>query len=182
MKYWILSARIWETMSIMLSLLLPWRLCIAPLPRRTKDMPELLSLLPSCSLRMASMQRKVISRYLFIIIKWLLAYHFLYLDIKWCKNYLILFSFYNKDGFIPSKCKSHINWAFTFGKHRAEANVWYRNMKKITGVDPKDASYKDFQRIYKCNGIWAKDCNDKGLQFPLSCSYPPCDKCAVTGT
>ena len=108
---------------------------------------------------------------------------FEHFNITLCKKHLISFSFYNEeDGFIPPICKSHINWAFTVGKHRAEANVWYRDMKKITGVDPKDASFKDFQRFFKCNGNWAKDCNDKGLQFPRSCSYPPCDKCTVTGT
>ena len=70
-------------------------------------------------------------------------------------------------------------WAFHKGKYRDEANDWYEDMKKKTGVEPRHGTFEDFQRIHKCNDMKKKDCNDKGLEFPLNCSYPPCDNCRV---
>ena len=55
-------------------------------------------------------------------------------------------------------------------------------MKKKTGVEPRDGTFEDFQRIHKCNRVSdliAKDCNDNGLEFPLVCSHPPCDNCGA---
>ena len=50
-------------------------------------------------------------------------------------------------------------------------------MKKITGVEPYDASLEDFQRIFKCIDLAPEDCNEKELQYPLNCTYPPCSMC-----
>ena len=88
-------------------------------------------------------------------------------------------------GYIPEKCRVHLIWAhsngFGFnkgpGKLWPEADEWYKDMKKQTGVEPRDGSFEDFQRIFKCNGIHDYDCNNIGLQFPLTCSYPPCNTC-----
>ena len=89
-------------------------------------------------------------------------------------------------GYIPEKCRVHLLWAHTDGWETArggpgklwpEANEWYKDMKKQTGVEPRDGSFEDFQRIFKCNGLHASDCNDRGLQFPLTCSHPPCNTC-----
>ena len=93
--------------------------------------------------------------------------------------------YFADDGYIPEKCRVHLLWAHTDGwgwnkgpgKLWPEANEWYKDMKKQTGVEPRDGSFEDFQRIFKCNGIWAKHCNNQGLQFPLTCSYPPCNTC-----
>ena len=101
-------------------------------------------------------------------------------------NYLVI-SYFEGNGYIPEKCRVHLLWAHTDGKPWnkgpgklwAEANEWYKDMKKITGVEPRDGSFEDFQRIFKCNDIWARDCNNKGLQFPLKCSHPPCNRCDV---
>ena len=98
-------------------------------------------------------------------------------------HFLPLFR-YKIGGYVPSKCKGHIEYAFTEGKYDNRANVWYEDMKKRIGVEPRDGTFEDFQRIYKCNNIHKKDCNDKGLEFPLSCSHPPCDNCGshIPGT
>ena len=63
------------------------------------------------------------------------------------------------------------------GKKHPDADKWYRNMKEITGVDKFEATFGDWQRQFKCNGNWAIDCNEMGLEFPLTCSYPPCNTC-----
>ena len=52
-------------------------------------------------------------------------------------------------------------------------------MQEVTGVNHTNATFEDFQREFKCKDIRKADCNDKGLQFPSTCSYPPCDKCTV---
>ena len=49
----------------------------------------------------------------------------------------------------------------------------------VTGVPFEEATYEDFQRLFKCNDIHKAECNDKGLQYPRLCSHPPCDQCTV---
>ena len=61
----------------------------------------------------------------------------------------------------------------------AEAYKWYKGMKRITGVEPIEAKFEDFQRIFKCLDIWKELCNDQGLQYPLTCSHPPCNTCSM---
>ena len=87
-------------------------------------------------------------------------------------------------GYVPPKCINRIEWALTKGKYKKDGNVWYDGMKKKTGVELRYATYEDFQRLFKCKGIWKEDCNEKGLEFPLLCSYPPCDNCEakISGT
>ena len=98
-------------------------------------------------------------------------------------KYNTSFTFYNEgNGYIPSTCREHIVWAHEYGKHDPHANDWYSDMKKITGVEPSDASFYDFQRLYRCNGNRKNECIDKGLEFPLLCSYPPCDQCVFNNT
>ena len=72
-----------------------------------------------------------------------------------------------------------MDWAFNVGKFSQEANEWYKDMKQKTGVEPRDGSFEDFQRIFKCNDIQANDCNDQGLQYPFTCSHPPCNTCSM---
>ena len=64
-----------------------------------------------------------------------------------------------------------------------DENKWYGNIKKITGVEPRDASFEDLQRAFRCNeeenSTIEKECNTKGLEFPLKCTYPPCNTCSV---
>ena len=50
-------------------------------------------------------------------------------------------------------------------------------MKEVTGKEPKDASFEDFQREFKCKDVQKAACNEQGLQFPLTCSFPPCNYC-----
>ena len=61
----------------------------------------------------------------------------------------------------------------------AEAPNWYPEMEVVTGVTLNSATFEDFQREFKCKDIWKAECNDKGLQFPSTCSYPPCNQCTV---
>ena len=49
----------------------------------------------------------------------------------------------------------------------------YPEMKEVVGVPLKKATNEDFQRIFKCRN--AKKC--KGVDFPTTCSKPPCDTC-----
>lgn len=53
-------------------------------------------------------------------------------------------------------------------------------MIQITGVDVFHATFNDAQRYLKCKPIKKEDCNDKGLQFPITCSCPPCEQCSAT--
>merc|ERR1712061_296992 len=50
-------------------------------------------------------------------------------------------------------------------------------MYLISGVNLTQATYQDFQRMYKCLKLNAPDCHDKGLDFPSTCSNPPCNAC-----
>ena len=52
-------------------------------------------------------------------------------------------------------------------------------MEEVTGVTAKKATFEDFQRLYKCQNKQTADCNQKGLQFPTKCSFPPCNQCVV---
>ena len=80
-------------------------------------------------------------------------------------------------GYVPESCKDHIGWSFKTGKFSAAASRYYKNMEKITGVEYRSASFEDFQRYFKCMDRRNEDCNSKGLQFPLKCTYPPCNMC-----
>ena len=75
---------------------------------------------------------------------------------------------------IPDSCTTHLNWAFTTGKDKG----FYQDMIFVCGVRPLDATQNDFQRYFKCKSIHPEDCNDEGLEFPTSCSVPPCDQCS----
>ena len=107
-----------------------------------------------------------------------------------CKVYIILRFVINiiGTGYIPEvkghrghTCKDHLNWAYSTGKYDARKDQWYPEMKKVTGSEPKDASFEDFQREFKCKDVAKNDCNGKGLQFPLTCSSPPCNQCPTVG-
>ena len=65
------------------------------------------------------------------------------------------------------------------GKTYLEVDDFYPQMQNVTGVIPTDASFEDFQREYKCKNLHANHCNAKGLQFPSTCSFPPCNRCSV---
>ena len=65
------------------------------------------------------------------------------------------------------------------GKNYLEADDWYPQMENITGVTPSEASFEDFQREYKCKNLHASHCNSRGLQFPSTCSFPPCNRCSL---
>ena len=52
-------------------------------------------------------------------------------------------------------------------------------MEMVTGAKPKNAVFEDFQRYFKCKKVYKDYCNDEGLEFPLTCSFPPCNQCAI---
>ena len=79
--------------------------------------------------------------------------------------------------YIPERCKEHINLALTTEKTKKPINKIYQRMKDIVGVEPFDATYEDFQRMFKCQNLYIRDCSDKGLRFPVKCSVSPCDTC-----
>ena len=76
--------------------------------------------------------------------------------------------------YVPMTCEPHIKQAVI---DREEDNAYFTTV--ITGVPAKEATYEDFQRLFKCENISKADCNDNGLQFPRSCSHPPCNQCTV---
>ena len=89
---------------------------------------------------------------------------------------------FNIAGYVPSSCVRHLNHAF-------ETPLEYKkglffDFEKITGVNLQGASKNDIQRYFKCkDGFLPKliqsECNDRGLQFPASCSSEPCDGCSA---
>lgn len=78
---------------------------------------------------------------------------------------------------IPSSCKGHLDWAFETGK--TSHPEWYSDMNQVCGISVQDATFDDFQRLFKCENMASSDCNEKGLGFPTECSSPPCDGCEV---
>merc|ERR1719322_334738 len=70
---------------------------------------------------------------------------------------------------IPSSCRGHIDWAFNTGKNTNPE--WYASMQDRCGVSVDDATFEDFQRLFKCEEIAKTDCNDQGLQFPTTCLF-----------
>ena len=78
---------------------------------------------------------------------------------------------------VPKSCREHIDWAFNRGK--VSNPEWYSNMGQTCGVSVQEASFEDFQRLFKCEDIASKDCNGQGLGFPSTCTTPPCNVCTV---
>jgi hypothetical protein len=81
--------------------------------------------------------------------------------------------------YTPASCKEHLTYAYEKGKNTANKDEWYPEMKEVTGLTPEDATFEDFQREFKCKNLHSTACNDKGLPFPSTCSFPPCDQCTV---
>ena len=77
---------------------------------------------------------------------------------------------------IPGSCIEHLNYAFVTGKNY-DPQEDYPNMYNVTGISPQDATRNDFQRYFICKDKHVNDCIKKGLQFPKTCSAPPCDQC-----
>ena len=77
------------------------------------------------------------------------------------------------------ECNKEIKWALDTGRFKEEGPKWYRypDMEVVWGVPIYDATFEDFQRIFKCLNIKETKCNQKGLGFPQTCSKPPCDTC-----
>ena len=62
---------------------------------------------------------------------------------------------------------------------KEEGPGWYGypEMEAVWGVPMNDATFEDFQRIFKCLDLQNAKCNNKGLEFPTTCSKSPCDMC-----
>ena len=65
------------------------------------------------------------------------------------------------------------------GKSNEDSYKLYPEFTRIAGVHAKDAAYEDFQRFFKCRDVDRDNCNGAGLQFPTSCSHPPCNHCDI---
>ena len=91
-------------------------------------------------------------------------------------NYHIIFV---GRGYVPGSSVCGFEWAFENGKYKTEANEWFKDMKEVTGLEHRYASFEDFQRYFKCKKLEKENCNNKGLEFPMLCSYPPCDTCVA---
>ena len=70
-------------------------------------------------------------------------------------------------------------WALETGRLKEEGPAWYGypEMEVVWGVPIQDATFEDFQRIFKCLNVKKAKCNMKGLDFPTTCSKLPCDMC-----
>merc|ERR1712038_735640 len=64
---------------------------------------------------------------------------------------------------IPSTCQGHIEWAFNTGKNTNPE--WYSSMKDKCGVSVADATFEDFQRLFKCEDIAKKDLTTEDYSF-----------------
>ena len=58
----------------------------------------------------------------------------------------------------------------------------YEKMKKVTGARLEDAKFEDYQRLFKCepnslNQVPSTGCNTETMDFPVKCSFPPCNVC-----
>ena len=94
------------------------------------------------------------------------------------------FSFCIFKGYVPTSCRPRLHHAFVFNKLLDSKKDNFFGIEKICGVRLEEALINDIQRYYKCkDGFLPKviqsDCNDKGMQFPVICSSPPCDTCAA---
>ena len=80
---------------------------------------------------------------------------------------------------VPKECYPEILYALGDGRLEEEAPGWYGypEMEAVWGVPINDATFEDFQRIFKCLNVKKANCNKKGLDFPTICSKPPCDMC-----
>eukprot|EP00930_Biecheleria_cincta_P050750 TRINITY_DN3592_c0_g1_i1.p1 TRINITY_DN3592_c0_g1~~TRINITY_DN3592_c0_g1_i1.p1 ORF type:complete len:583 (+),score=91.10 TRINITY_DN3592_c0_g1_i1:48-1796(+) len=77
---------------------------------------------------------------------------------------------------VPSACRPNIQWGFTQGKNIPEFNKqWGKKMEAQAGKNLQQATWNDYQIMYKCNRMNYDQCKD--LQFPKSCSRPPCNRC-----
>eukprot|EP00931_Biecheleriopsis_adriatica_P015448 TRINITY_DN117_c0_g1_i7.p1 TRINITY_DN117_c0_g1~~TRINITY_DN117_c0_g1_i7.p1 ORF type:complete len:698 (+),score=162.31 TRINITY_DN117_c0_g1_i7:227-2095(+) len=74
-----------------------------------------------------------------------------------------------------SVCAQAVKWAGKDGKWDPHATSWYSDMKAIAGVEIKDATQDDFQRLYFCAppGGKGENCG----MAPCHCSKPPCNTC-----
>ena len=75
---------------------------------------------------------------------------------------------------IPPLCNDKLNWA---AKNGAKNPNDYPGMRRICGMNLPEATREDFQRYFRCAGIESSSCVDLGLQYPKTCSSPPCNKC-----
>ena len=75
-------------------------------------------------------------------------------------------------------CQLHITFAHQYGTSNPEYET-YPEMEQVTGSKPESATFEDFQREFKCKNLHSSDCNEKLLEFPLTCSFPPCNQCTV---
>ena len=83
------------------------------------------------------------------------------------------------ESYVPIQCDALIKKA-VLDRNMLNAHDMYSDMPLITGVPAKHATYEDFQRRFNCPPyIKTASCHDVGLQFPRSCSHPPCDLCRV---
>lgn len=74
---------------------------------------------------------------------------------------------------VNSVCSDHVAWSAKGGKNDPNAATWYANMMSISGVDYKQATVNDFQRLFFCAPPGGNAC---GLP-PCTCSKPPCNTC-----
>ena len=79
---------------------------------------------------------------------------------------------------IPDDCQKELELAYTTGKLAANANTIYGQMNDICGISFQNGTFEDFQRFFRCQNMKSPMCNDKGLQFPSTCSVPPCNQCS----
>eukprot|EP00933_Yihiella_yeosuensis_P008033 TRINITY_DN1132_c0_g1_i2.p1 TRINITY_DN1132_c0_g1~~TRINITY_DN1132_c0_g1_i2.p1 ORF type:complete len:581 (+),score=132.63 TRINITY_DN1132_c0_g1_i2:90-1832(+) len=75
---------------------------------------------------------------------------------------------------VNKNCAKDVNWAHRHGKWDHHAHEWYADMQDVTGVNIRQASEEDFQKLYFCAPPGGKQCGTP----PCSCTHPPCDKCS----
>lgn len=78
------------------------------------------------------------------------------------------------DDAVNAKCRQHVEWAYKTGRKRPWMKDAYRAVTELAGVELKDTSLEDFQRLWYCGGVGGTEpCGAP----PCSCTRPPCDGC-----
>ena len=78
---------------------------------------------------------------------------------------------------MTDSCYGSLDWAQKVGIRWY--SQWYPDFQYITGQFPWQASFSDMQRYFKCKGYHAEPWRCGGLEFPCTCSHPPCNTCSV---
>jgi len=104
----------------------------------------------------------------------------------WAKREVVEDDILNCQDHTQLTCQRDVEWFHDEGKKEKWSEYAYQFMTIIAGVDIKQASKQDFQRLSYCNQILSRTGtpsiqHDPCVKPPCHCSKPPCDVCSTVG-